>query len=519
MYTVVYSVALNGLNGFMVGVEGDVQNGLPTFELVGLPASSIREAKERVRSALINSGYQWPKGRIVISLSPSDWRKNGTGLDLAIALTILSATQQITPLPSHHIALGELALDGSLRGFRGLYTAAEFALDQSLQSVVISPSSDEIRPLCSEQKTLLTFNNLANVIGWLRDGDISKHTTHHAGTAASIIAQTSLKHHTKHQSLDLSDLIGQRVAKRALLIAAAGNHPILLCGPPGSGKSMLAERLKTLLPPLTQLELSSLRQIYSVAGIPMQDHDLRPFRSPHHTVSTQGLLGGGAQPRPGEVSLAHHGILFLDELPEFTRQALEGLRQPLEAGSITIARSSLSCTFPSQFLLIAAMNPCPCGYAGSTAHACRCDTNSIRRYQAKLSGPLLDRFDMSVWMESEYTVSLSENQSPSSCDMILTSGIAREQVIHARKLKEHHEQLVENRADSFTLSSLAPATQELFSRLANQLHLNMRSAKRILRVAQTIAYLDNRIEIISSDLAEAVLMRALHRVENTPVEV
>ncbi|KUO95924.1 YifB family Mg chelatase-like AAA ATPase [Ferroacidibacillus organovorans] len=518
MYTVVYSVALSGLNGFLVGVEGDVQNGLPAFELVGLPASSLREAKERVRSALINSGYQWPRGRIVISLSPSDWRKNGTGLDLAIALTILSATQQIAPLSSHHIALGELALDGSLRGFRGLYTAAEFALQQSRQAVVIAPSSDEIQPLYSECDNLLPFNNLANVTGWLCDGNAQRHTTTRTLTVPTAPAHIPFTQQGVNEAFDLSDMIGQRVAKRALLIAAAGNHALLLCGPPGSGKSMLAERLNTLLPPLSQLEMSSLRQIYSVAGLPMQDHSLRPFRSPHHTVSTQGLLGGGAQPRPGEVSLAHHGVLFLDELPEFSRQALEGLRQPLEVGSITIARSSLSCTFPSRFLLIAAMNPCPCGYAGSHTHACKCDAQAIRRYQAKLSGPLLDRFDLSVWMESEYKISSPENESP-SYGKILTSGDARERILQARLLRERHETDAKRRLDPSIIASLAPETRELYSRLVNQLHLNMRSAKRILSVAQTISYLDNRIEINPADLAEAVHMRALHPIENSFAEM
>lgn len=384
MFSVVQGIALHGLEGFRVGVEADMGQGLPGFDIVGLPASSIRESKERVRAAITNSGYTWPRKRIVINLTPSDWRKDGTGLDLPIAIAILVASEQVPPVSADIVLLGELALDGEIRAFRGIWTAVHSALALDVRQI-ITPVCADIPSTANHSAIVLQLPTLPLALGALR-GDLQV-------TPMRRSEQISIDRKT---SLDLIDVAGQMAVKRALEIAAAGRHHLLLIGVPGSGKSMMAERLPSLLPPLPDDKWTEVRQIYSVAGMAIPTGPV-PFRAPHYSLSPAGLLGGGSTPTPGEISLAHYGVLFLDEFPEFSRTALEGLRQPLESKQVTVSRSSYHCTFPADFQLIAAMNPCPCGYQdASNGPECTCTQRQLQLYKAKLSGPILDRIEMTV---------------------------------------------------------------------------------------------------------------------------
>lgn len=501
MFTVVQGIALRGLQGSQVGVEADLGSGLPSFEIVGLPASSVREAKERVRSAVTNSGFTWPRRRIVVNLTPSDWRKDGTGLDLPIAVAVLVASEQIPPLATDVAFLGELALDGGLRCYRGLWTAMVCASELGTKRIVVPHGSNLNLPLGPD----CTVHEAASLGLAIRCG------------RGEVIYNVSLSSSAKTplepaRTVDMCEVAGQESVKRALEIAAAGRHHILLTGHPGAGKSMLAERLPTLLPPLDPTQSLQVRQIYSLAGMEGAHASLAPpFRAPHYSVSLQGLLGGGAIPTPGEVSLAHHGVLFLDEFPEFSRVALEALRQPLETHAVTLSRSAYHYSFPADFQLIAAMNPCPCGYLGSqSGRACTCDHRQLERYRSKLSGPIIDRIEMTVWVDALDLPALLTAGGPAA----ESSRVIRDRVLIARQFQREWTErqdarLVAQRTPAAILNALGldQAARDLLFSGARQSSLSARSLFKVARVARTIANLAQQVTVCKAHVAEALQYR------------
>ncbi|MCY0875328.1 MAG: YifB family Mg chelatase-like AAA ATPase [Firmicutes bacterium] len=501
MFTVVQGVALRGLQGYRVGVEADLGQGLPSFEIVGLPASSVREAKERVRSAVTNSGFTWPRRRIVVNLTPSDWRKDGTGLDLPIAMAILVASEQIPPLSPEISFLGELALDGGIRSYRGLWTAMISATELGAKYLIVPVGSDLRLPVHLDCEILM-----APSLTWA----IRSARKEAIYTPPPRVEK--LEGEEPSEQVDMNEVAGQDAVKRAIEVAAAGHHHILLTGHPGAGKSMLAERLPTLLPRLTPEQALAVRQIYSVAGLEsICPTESPPFRTPHYSGSLQGLLGGGQIPTPGEVSLAHHGVLFLDEFPEFSRASLEALRQPLETRSITLSRSAYHYTFPADFQMVAAMNPCPCGYLNSqSGRECTCEHRQIERYRAKLSGPILDRIDMTVWvdaldMKSILTAPVAQKES---------SSVIRKRVVAARQFRaertlHNHDTDGSARTPAQVLSSLSidQAARTLLLSCADKASLSARSLFKVARVARTIADLSQEANVSTEHVAEAMQYR------------
>ncbi|PWK12736.1 YifB family Mg chelatase-like AAA ATPase [Tumebacillus permanentifrigoris] len=505
MYAQVNSLALYGLHGTVVQVEIDIASGLPAFEIVGLPDNSVREAKDRVRAAMRNAGLEFPLRRITANLAPAHLRKEGSGFDLCLALGILVAEEQIPAVRLHGVAVvGELALDGSVRPVRGMLSLALGAKEHGFHTLIVAAKSAQEAALV-EGLQVIAVESLTEAVRYLTG------TYPLQPVVVERIASTT----ARAGGEDFSEIKGQPHVKRALEIAASGNHNVLLIGPPGSGKTMLAKRMPTILPPLTTRESLEVTQVHSVAGTLAEDvgllHD-RPFRTPHHTISNGGLIGGGQIPRPGEVSLAHGGVLFLDELPEFKKSVLEVLRQPLEDAQVTISRTQATYMFPSRFLLVAAMNPCPCGFYGSNYKPCTCTPPQIARYQSKLSGPLLDRIDLHIDVP-RVTYQDIVNPVPDESSQVILQRVLRARQIQADRFPDRPFPYNANMTpvDTRHFCALAPAAHALLHEAFDLLGLSARAYERILKVARTIADLQDCPTIGEMHIAEAIQYRTLDR--------
>lgn len=494
-----------GVSGYIVEVEVDISHGLPAFSTVGLPETSVRESRERVKSAITNSGYHFPSDRITVNLAPADIKKTGTAFDLPIAVGILCVTGLIDKDSiGGYMFLGELALNGSIRPVRGVLPIAISARDSGTKGIFL-PYENAPEAAVVDKIDVFPIATLSDVAEFFR-----------ANKSIMPFKDKDNRFEIKHKwELDLMDIKGQENAKRALEIAAAGAHNLLMIGPPGSGKTMLAKRIPTILPPMNFDEALETTKVYSVTGLLLKGDGLikkRPFRSPHHTISDVGMVGGGHPPKPGEISLANNGVLFLDELPEFKRNVLEVLRQPLEDRTVTITRANITVTYPANFMLVAAMNPCPCGYLGDRIHQCSCSMLQIQKYRSKISGPLLDRIDLHVEVPSVSYKDLSEKENGPSSHEVLNRVLEARKVQQDRfkgmKINTNSEMEVPHLKKFCRLNNDARA---LLRDAVENLGISARAYARILKIARTIADLEKSTNIELDHLAEAIQYRILDR--------
>ena len=503
MYSKINTCVLQGLNGYIIEVETDLSRGLPVFNIVGLPDTSIKESKERVRTAIKNSGFQFPLNRITVNLAPANLKKEGSQLDLSIALGILQAMGIIDDFHYKDIAfIGELSLDGRLNPIEGALPMIISMRESNIKRCIV-PYGNKDESCVVEDVEIIPVENLKEAIDYLNG---EKEILPYKNKSSLLLEKN------QDFDIDFSDIKGQEGLKRSLEVAAAGFHNILIIGPPGSGKTMAARRLSTILPELSFDEAIEVTKIYSVAGL-LKSNALikgRPFRAPHHTTSSTSLIGGGRIPKPGEVSLAHNGVLFLDEIPEFKKEVLEVLRQPMEDETVTISRVNATLTYPSKFMMVASMNPCPCGYLGDPFHECTCSQSSIDRYLGKISNPLLDRIDIHIEvLPVEYRELRGEKIEEKSED------------IRYRVNKEREIQLERYKGDNiYSNSQLNPKNIKKYCKLNkeadkimknafNRYRFSARTYNKILKVARTIADLDGEDTILEKHILEAIRYRSL----------